>query len=229
MKPDGSTTGGCWIYTGVYADGVNQSMRRKPGREQSWVAPEWGWAWPMNRRTLYNRASADPDGKPWSERKAYVWWDEEAQKWTGHDVPDFEVGKAPSYRPPAGASGPAGLRRRRPVHHAGGREGLALRPDRPAGRAAADALRAAGVPGQQPDVAAAVQPDAGGLPAPGQPAEPLGRRAGLRALPVRVHHLPADRAPHGRRDEPLGSPTWPSCSRSSSARSRPSWPASAAW
>ena len=61
---DGSTSGGCWIYTGVYADGINQAKRRKPGREQSWVAPEWGWAWPMNRRTLYNRAAADPDGKP---------------------------------------------------------------------------------------------------------------------------------------------------------------------
>jgi len=110
MQPDGSTSGGCWIYTGVYADGINQAARRMPGREQSWVAPEWGWAWPANRRTLYNRASADPEGKPWSERKAYVWWDEEAQKWTGHDVPDFEVGKAPSYRPPEGASGPAALR-----------------------------------------------------------------------------------------------------------------------
>jgi formate dehydrogenase major subunit len=109
MKPDGSTSGGCWIYTGVYADGVNQSMRRKAGRDQSWVAPEWGWAWPMNRRTLYNRASADPEGKPWSERKALVWWDAEAKKWTGHDVPDFEVGKDPSYRPPEGAAGPAGL------------------------------------------------------------------------------------------------------------------------
>ena len=95
MKADGSTAGGCWIYTGVYADGVNQAARRKPGREQSWVAPEWGWAWPMNRRILYNRASADPEGKPWSERKAYVWWDEEQQRWTGHDVPDFEVDQAP--------------------------------------------------------------------------------------------------------------------------------------
>jgi formate dehydrogenase major subunit len=109
MKPDGSTAGGCWIYCGVYADGVNQSMRRKPGKEQNWVAPEWGWAWPANRRTLYNRAAADPDGKPWSERKAYVWWDEEQQKWTGHDVPDFPVDKAPTYRPEQGTSGPAGL------------------------------------------------------------------------------------------------------------------------
>ena len=109
MEADGSTTGGCWIYTGVYADGVNQSKRRKPGREQSWVAPEWGWAWPLNRRTLYNRASADPSGRPWSERKAYVWWDAEAKKWSGHDVPDFPVTTDPSYRPPPGLGGPEGL------------------------------------------------------------------------------------------------------------------------
>ena len=105
LKDDGSTTCGCWIYAGAYANGVNQTARRKPGSEQSWVAPEWGWAWPANRRILYNRASADPDGKPWSERKAYVWWDAEAGKWTGHDVPDFPATRPPSYRPPEGATG----------------------------------------------------------------------------------------------------------------------------
>ncbi len=109
MKADGSTSGGCWIYTGVYAGGVNQADRRKPGKDQNWVAGEWGWAWPANRRTLYNRASADPEGRPWSERKAYVWWDAEAGKWTGHDVPDFVADKDPGYRPPPGASGPDGL------------------------------------------------------------------------------------------------------------------------
>ena len=48
----------------------------RPGAELG--GPEWGWAWPANRRILYNRASADPDGKPWSERKALVWWDDGA-------------------------------------------------------------------------------------------------------------------------------------------------------
>ena len=105
LKDDGSTACGCWIYSGARAGGVNQTARRKPGSEQSWVAPEWGWAWPANRRILYNRASADPDGKPWSERKAYVWWDPEAGKWTGHDVPDFPATRPPSYRPPPGATG----------------------------------------------------------------------------------------------------------------------------
>jgi formate dehydrogenase major subunit len=109
LKADGSTSSGCWIYSGCYADGVNQTARRKPHTEQSWVAPEWGWAWPANRRILYNRASADPDGRPWSTAKAYVWWDAEAREWTGHDVPDFEKGKPPDYRPPPGATGPAAL------------------------------------------------------------------------------------------------------------------------
>jgi formate dehydrogenase major subunit len=109
LKEDGSTSCGCWIYCGCYAGGVNQPARRKPGREQSWVAPEWGWAWPANRRILYNRASADPDGRPWSERKALVWWDADRGRWSGHDVPDFVADKDPHYQPPDGATGPAGL------------------------------------------------------------------------------------------------------------------------
>ena len=109
LKSDGSTACGCWIYCGVRADGVNQADRRKPGQEQNWVANQWGWAWPANRRVLYNRASADPDGKPWSERKALVWWDEENAKWTGHDIPDFIANRPPSYRPPPGATGVAAI------------------------------------------------------------------------------------------------------------------------
>jgi formate dehydrogenase major subunit len=101
LKADGSTVCGCWIYCGVYKDGINQAARKKPHWEQeSYVAPEWAWAWPANRRILYNRASADPDGNPWSERKKFVWWDAEEKKWTGLDVPDFEEEKPPDYVPP---------------------------------------------------------------------------------------------------------------------------------
>ena len=110
LKDDGSTASGCWIYCGAYKDEVNQTARRKPWTEQeSWVAPEWAWAWPANRRLLYNRASADPDGRPWSERKAYVWWDEEQQKWVGHDVPDFSETKRPDYQPGPDAQAEDGL------------------------------------------------------------------------------------------------------------------------
>ncbi len=95
LKDDGSTACDVWIYSGVFpAPGQNMARRRKrsPG---SAVDPEWGWAWPSNRRILYNRASADPAGKPWSERKKYVWWDARARTWTGMDVPDFPAKKAP--------------------------------------------------------------------------------------------------------------------------------------
>jgi formate dehydrogenase major subunit len=110
LKDDGSTTCGCWIYAGCYADGVNQTARRRPASEQTWVAPEWAWAWPMNRRIIYNRASADPEGKPWSERKRYVWWDAGEEEWTGEDVPDFTPDKAPDYVPPDDAEAQRALR-----------------------------------------------------------------------------------------------------------------------
>ncbi len=104
LASDGSTACGSWIHAGCFADGINQVARRRPWTEQNRVAPEWGWAWPANRRLLYNRASADPAGAPWSERKRYVWWDAERGRWTGEDVPDITVDKSPDYEPPEGAT-----------------------------------------------------------------------------------------------------------------------------
>jgi formate dehydrogenase major subunit len=110
LKADGSTACGCWIYSGVFAEEQNLAARKKPHWEQSYTALEWAWAWPANRRLLYNRASADPEGKPWSERKKLVWWDGEQKKWTGTDTPDFDEEKPPDYVPADDARGPAAIR-----------------------------------------------------------------------------------------------------------------------
>ena len=88
LKDDGSTACGCWIYSGVFpAPGRNRARDRIITDNP--VQPDWGFAWPHNRRILYNRASADPEGRPWSERKKYVWWDLEKKRWVGDDLPDF--------------------------------------------------------------------------------------------------------------------------------------------
>ena len=103
LADDGSTACGCWIYSGVYGpNGVNRARGREAtGR----YGHGWGFAWPSDRRILYNRASARPDGRPWSEKKALVWWDPDAARWTGHDVPDFPATKPPDYVPAPGATG----------------------------------------------------------------------------------------------------------------------------
>jgi formate dehydrogenase major subunit len=101
LKADGSTATGAWIYSGVLGrDGVNKANSRK---SRDYLGHGWGFAWPSDRRIIYNRASARPDGRPWSERKKLVWWDSE--KWTGIDVPGFVKGKAPDYEPEVGAEG----------------------------------------------------------------------------------------------------------------------------
>ena len=58
----------------------------------------WGFAWPNDCRIIYNRASARPDGKPWSERKKLVWWDESKRQWTGLDTPDYDKDTATRHR-----------------------------------------------------------------------------------------------------------------------------------
>ncbi len=95
LKDDGSTASGCWIFAGSWTEQGNQMARRDNsdpyGMHQ---VQNWAWAWPANRRILYNRASSDPQGKPWDpEKKRLVWWNGKA--WTGTDVPDFKVDSPP--------------------------------------------------------------------------------------------------------------------------------------
>jgi formate dehydrogenase major subunit len=101
LEADGSTACGCWIYTGVYPrHDFNHARSRVPDPPNGpGTHLGWGFAWPTNRRILYNRASAGPDGQPWSERKRYVWWDAEKKEWIGKDNPDFSLHKAPDMEP----------------------------------------------------------------------------------------------------------------------------------
>jgi formate dehydrogenase major subunit len=104
LKDDGSTACGGWVYSGVYPSyDRNRARERLLGNNP--LQPSWAFAWPHNRRTMYNRCSADPSGKPWSERKKLIWWDQQQRKWIGFDEPDFEPTKPPEYRPPPGAKG----------------------------------------------------------------------------------------------------------------------------
>jgi formate dehydrogenase major subunit len=101
LKEDGSTACGGWMYCGIFPElHDNRARARTPdGPDGNGAHQGWAFAWPDNRRTLYNRASADPEGRPWSERKRLVWWDEDQAKWTGNDMPDFQPTKRPDTRP----------------------------------------------------------------------------------------------------------------------------------
>jgi formate dehydrogenase major subunit len=103
-KADGTTSCGCWVYSGIFPEHDHNRARDRK-RTDTPVQSDWAYSWPHNRRILYNRASARPDGTPWSERKKYLWWDAEQAKWTGHDEPDFEPDKPPTYRPSPDSKG----------------------------------------------------------------------------------------------------------------------------
>jgi formate dehydrogenase-N alpha subunit len=95
LKDDGTTSCGCWIFCGSWSQTGNLMARRDNsdpfGNGQTL---NWAWAWPANRRILYNRASADPAGKPWNPKRKQVWWNGKA--WIGSDVPDFKPDSDPS-------------------------------------------------------------------------------------------------------------------------------------
>ena len=101
LKDDGSTACGGWMYSGVFPDQhSNRARSRRPdGPDGPGSHQGWAFSWPENRRTLYNRASADLAGRPWSERKRMIWWDAAKQSWTGTDTPDFVPSKSPAMRP----------------------------------------------------------------------------------------------------------------------------------
>jgi len=105
LRDDGSTACGCWIYSGVFPDDRHNRAADRVSDPAARVNLTWAWAWPANRRIMYNRASADPAGKPWSKRKAYMYWDEARGAWAGPDVPDFPPDKRPDYRAAPDAKG----------------------------------------------------------------------------------------------------------------------------
>jgi formate dehydrogenase major subunit len=93
LKADGTTTAGDWIYTGSYTPDGNLMKRRNGIQDAAkndptgmGFYPQWAWSWPLNRRVLYNRASADLDGKPWDPKRPGIQWN--GKTWTG-DVPDY--------------------------------------------------------------------------------------------------------------------------------------------
>jgi formate dehydrogenase major subunit len=119
LKADGSTVCGCWIYSGVFPEsGKNRANERD---SKDFYGHGWGFAWPADRRILYNRASARPDGTPWSEKKKLVWWDADSGKWTGNDVPDFVATKRPDHQPKPDSVGDDALAGDKPfILHADG-------------------------------------------------------------------------------------------------------------
>jgi formate dehydrogenase major subunit len=94
LQDDGTTAAGCWIFTGSWTQAGNQMARRDASDPSGLGSTQsWAWAWPANRRVLYNRASCDPAGKPWDSSRKLVAWN--GKKWGGVDVPDFKVDSAP--------------------------------------------------------------------------------------------------------------------------------------
>ena len=94
LRDDGSTACGCWIYAGSWTQAGNQMARRD--NSDPWGIGQtlnWAWAWPANRRILYNAASSAPNGKPWDPKRKLVFWN--GKNWGGADVPDIRADANP--------------------------------------------------------------------------------------------------------------------------------------
>ena len=96
LRDDGSTACGCWIFAGSWSEKGNLMARRDNsdpfGLGQTL---NWAFAWPANRRILYNRASCDPAGKPYDPKRKLIAWNAASASWAGSDVPDFNATSAP--------------------------------------------------------------------------------------------------------------------------------------
>jgi formate dehydrogenase major subunit len=100
LRNDGSTASGCWIFCGAWGPAGNL-MARRDNSDPTGIGQtiNWAWAWPANRRVLYNRASCDPSGKPFNPSRKLIAWNGTA--WSGTDIPDFKADEDP-----AGGMGP---------------------------------------------------------------------------------------------------------------------------
>jgi formate dehydrogenase major subunit len=94
LRDDGTTACGCWIYSGCFNEaGNNMARRDNTDPDDTGLFPKWTFSWPVNRRILYNRASADLNGKAWDPSRKIIEWN--GEKWSGYDVPDI----APTAKP----------------------------------------------------------------------------------------------------------------------------------
>ncbi len=95
LRDDGSTLSGCWIFAGAWTQAGNQ-MAWRDNSDPTGIGQtlNWAWAWPANRRVLYNRASCDLQGQPFNPRRSLVAWNGKA--WTGADVPDYKADENPA-------------------------------------------------------------------------------------------------------------------------------------
>jgi formate dehydrogenase major subunit len=119
LKNDGSTACGAWIYCGVFPEeNCNRATQRD---SKDLLGHGWGFAWPNECRIIYNRASARPDGAPWSERKKLVWWDDQKKQWTGLDIPDYDKEMPPDR--------PANIHEGHGTEALGGAKPFTLHPD----------------------------------------------------------------------------------------------------
>lgn len=95
LRDDGSTISGCWIYAGAWSEEGNL-MARRDNSDPTGIGQtlKWAWAWPANRRVMYNRASCDLEGRPFNPRRELISWN--GERWGGADVPDFKVDEDPA-------------------------------------------------------------------------------------------------------------------------------------